>query len=287
VVQFFGGVNFMKEINFISDSMKTTSTIKGYIRPSSVFRSAFLFANFCLFLFCFSLNFNGKKYKLLSIIFFLGILISTSRSNILAAIIIFIIYLMIKIKLYKLIFLFVINLPFVFTFLALLFYPLSNNILSSNLYYLSSRSLFIRFESWISIIKVWLDNGNIFTVLFGKGFGFLGTGQNILQIFNISSQIENFSVDNLYLFLLVNSGVIGLLIFYTCLVLLLKKNIYILYQGNNQNNNLLKGSLLYLSSIFITGMFSTTLEGFPVQVYIYLIMGLIMITNSKKGHINF
>ncbi|MDM0851340.1 hypothetical protein QTI42_14825 [Clostridium perfringens] len=204
-----------------------------------------------------------KKYSLLvfMIIGFLGIILSTNRQIILGTIIAFIVLFIIKNRKASLI---------IAMFSTLIGTIGSFFIINSNKDIFSIESLVIRLNVWKSIIDDMGLGNNFFGLFIGTGVDAttLGKGNYGIQL-----------VDNGYLLILHDYGLIGLMLFILLLISLL-----IFFQRNLEKNFFAKVSFLYLIYFIIRLFFHSSVvnEYDSNMFYLVSLIGIVTILYEKR-----
>ncbi|ACL71026.1 O-antigen polymerase [Halothermothrix orenii] len=281
LLQFFLGTEFISSINFVADGMKTNLIRSGNIRASSIFRQPVTFGMFCLILLSFNILKKGFMPNIVSIMSIIGILISTSRTSILALVVMLFYCLLLKRKKYNIFLKLSLIIPLVIVFALNIIVPyIENNLLSSNIgvlrTYLYTNTFFVRINKWKTLMTSWVKSKGIVHIFIGKGWGYLGGGQHIFKFIQGNPSVPYDPVDNLYLFLLINSGIVGLILFISIIIMCMRKALMMMQFSSEVNYDFLNSVLLFLSTFLIIGVFITGIESFIFQIYLYLIIGSLM-----------
>jgi O-antigen ligase len=220
---------------------------------------------------------NPKKFimYILFTINMIGIIISNVRQSLLDVIIGLILITLFKIfksnRLKKMIFILGPLLGFIiFNYLinfSMNYYG-NNNFIKS---IITSNSLNARQVLWENAFQQFSIN-NIFTQLFGFGVGAVGAAQKLMMNFS-GNYIEFNTIDNLYLYLYMNLGIIGVLIF---IIFIFKTIFKVINSINNNNmyNYILMVTYVLCFNLFIGGYFRTIIEGLIMQVTLWSFMGI-------------
>ena len=257
------------KISYIKLSWISTS-----IRAIGTFRNQFEFGNFSAYVVIFSTGMMLKsrkfsnKFLYLFLIFlgFVGIFCSTSRTSMLAAIygmtgILIVRYLRHSaFQMKSALFLITIALPLLIFFVAL--FGLGKE--GGKLFFLlSTQSTFARLLVWYDALVHFPFFKNPLTFLFGFGVGAIGTAQG-----HVRPEFYN-PVDNLFLYLLINFGFVGLIIFLYLLLAPVTRFLSNIKEYEFGWRDLV--AILTLGVIFVEGMYSTVFEGFPLP-YLFWFM---------------
>ncbi len=255
-----GKLSFIK-LSYISTTPRSIGT----------FRSPFAFGDFSSYvvIFSFAMFLRARKpsskfiFILLIFLGFLGIYISTSRTSMLVAFYGITALLILKylrpypMQLKLLLFAITIALPILVMFVAI--FGLGRH--GGKLFFLfSTESTFARLVTWYDAIVQYPFFKNPLTFLFGYGAGAIGTAQR-----QVGSKFYN-PVDNIFLYLLINFGLLGLVIFLNALLWPVSRFIANIkdYEFGWQDVVV----VLTLGVLFVEGMYRTFFEGFPLP-YIF------------------
>ena len=255
-----GKLSFIK-LSYISTTPRAIGT----------FRSPFAFGDFNSYvvIFSFSMFLGARKpsskliFILLIFLGFLGIYISTSRTSMLVAFYGITALLILKylrpypMQLKLLLFAITIALPILVMFVAI--FGLGRH--GGKLFFLfSTESTFARLVTWYDAIVQYPFFKNPLTFLFGYGAGAIGTAQR-----QVGSKFYN-PVDNIFLYMLINFGLVGLVIFLNALLWPVSRFIANIkdYEFGWQDVVV----VLTLGVLFVEGMYRTFFEGFPLP-YIF------------------
>jgi O-antigen ligase len=265
-------------------------TNNSILRVFSTTASPFEYAYFCylMVLLCWAyILFKNPKKFIMYILFtinMIGIIISNVRQSLLDVIIGLILITLFKIfksnRLKKMIFILGPLLGFIiFNYLinfSMNYYG-NNNFIKS---IITSNSLNARQVLWENAFQQFSIN-NIFTQLFGFGVGAVGAAQKLMMNFS-GNYIEFNTIDNLYLYLYMNLGIIGVLIF---IIFIFKTIFKVINSINNNNmyNYILMVTYVLCFNLFIGGYFRTIIEGLIMQVTLWSFMGIASrITKMKE-----
>lgn len=265
IIEYFSNVNILYSKY---NAYVPVTTLGGILRVFSTFVSNFSYGNFCATVSIFALLYfleNKKKlYLLVFLINIIGVYLSRSREAMLEAIIgltvAIILYLFHKTENKRNYFLKCIIIILISIGLILIIF---NSVLNTNISLLSSGSL----EQRIGV--VWKDAGgyvsNLTNLFFGAGLGTIGAAQARFE------SSYNFG-DNLYLQLIINQGLIGLIGFLLFVILILYKIFKSIKFSDKKY--LLIGVYCFILSSLCGAFFRSILDGFPFQLYFWLILSL-------------
>ena len=255
-----GKLSFIK-LSYISTTPRAIGT----------FRSPFAFGDFSAYVVIFSFafmsktrNFSSKTiFLILMILGFVGIYISTSRTSMLVALYGILALLILKYfrnsstQLKLLLFVITIALPIFVMFIAI--FGLGRH--GGKLFFLfSTESTFARLVTWYDAIVQYPFFKNPLTFLFGYGAGAIGTAQR-----QVGSKFYN-PVDNIFLYMLINFGFVGLAIFLNALLWPVSQFIENIKDYDFGWQDVVV--VLTLGVLFVEGMYRTFFEGFPLP-YIF------------------
>ncbi|WP_406944931.1 O-antigen ligase family protein [Halobacillus sp. SY10] len=130
--------------------------------------------------------------------------------------------------------------------------------------YFASNSLFARFKLW----GEYLYSPFSLEGIIGLGLGKVGAASRRMEELNYNSL--NYSVDNQYLAIYQQVGIIGLLITFA-LILIIGKKLLFTYVHNGEKNNLTALSLF--SGLIIVSFFTNILELYPFNVFLWMFVG--------------
>ncbi len=255
-----GKLSFIK-ISYISKSVRAIGT----------FRSPFAFGDFSSWIVIFSMGFLLKSKKistkfiffLLIILGFLGVYTSTSRTSMLVAVYGITALLILKyLRAYPLqmrSILLLITVFFPFLILVVAIFGLGKH--GGKLFFLlSTESIFARLLVWYDAIIQYPFFKNPLSFLFGFGAGAIGTAQR-----QVGSKFYN-PVDNIFLYLLINFGVVGLFTFLSLILTPVMQFIRKIKDFEFGWFDIV--AVLTLAILFVEGMYRTFFEGFPLP-YIF------------------
>ncbi len=120
------------------------------------------------------------------------------------------------------------------------------------------------------------------TILFGNGIGSLGAAQSMMN--KLGYNILANPVDNMYLYLYLNIGLVGILGIF--IFIYLNVNMIVESIDKVKQPYFQVSTLAIIASILVSGYFRTVIEGFIVQILMIYILGLSYkyAINSKKNY---
>ncbi|GEM_PF-5285016 len=255
-----GKLSFIK-ISYISKSVRAIGT----------FRSPFAFGDYSSWVVLFSTGFLLKSRRLFSkfilflliILGFAGVFVSTSRTSMIVAV-----YSIPALMLLKYLRPFPVQLRFsllvmtvVFPILILVVAVFGIGRHGGKLFFLlSTESIYARLLVWYDAIIQYPIFKNPLNLLFGYGVGAIGTAQR-----QVGSKFYN-PVDNIFLFLLINFGFVGLVIFLMLILTPVSQYVSRIDRLRFDWPDIVV--VLSLGVLFIEGMYRTFFEGFPLP-YIF------------------
>jgi hypothetical protein len=252
------------------------SSINGIFRIFSTFTEPFAYGSFCVMMIFFILSrrkyYNKKGLNLTVILSIIGIFLSTSREAILAftfGLILYFVLINIKKFRYKYLFIsigFIIPIIMIFSIVAIAYQNinifLDHKIVSS---FSSSSSVQERFQIWKQAFN-YNKMENIANILIGKGIGTIGAGQSRFASTSNPG-------DNIYIQLLVNQGLIGLVGFLMFNFYVLTNKIKAIITDSHEWIDI--GFVIWISGLLVGGFFRSFLDGFPTHLYYWVFIALI------------
>lgn len=151
-----------------------------------------------------------------------------------------------------------------FLFLALiplLFFFIQRSSLSA------TYSLQDRLSHWFVNLSPLLSSEGII----GHGIGYVGAASK--RVVSIGFQSSNYAVDNQFFALYEQIGIIG------CLFMIILFIIILIYIKNNKKDSTFGISLLL--SFFVSSVFTNTLEMYPFNIFLFIMLGYCMIDDKK------
>ncbi|WP_289293185.1 O-antigen ligase family protein, partial [Romboutsia ilealis] len=285
-------IGYYNLLSIYGDSIRAFTT-KGILRVFSSTASPFEYSWACLIVLAITFSyilFENRNKVLINLGFIssiVGIILSNSREGILnLLVILFTIFLMkCIIKNKKIIKIYILIIPILgillFNFASII---ANMDIVTENVYLntiLSGESFKERLIVFENAINFYESKG-IMTILFGNGIGSLGAAQSMMN--KLGYNILANPVDNMYLYLYLNIGLVGILGIF--IFIYLNVNMIVESIDKVKQPYFQVSTLAIIASILVSGYFRTVIEGFIVQILMIYILGLSYkyAINSKKNY---
>lgn len=263
IKQHFFFSSFDERIITLNYAGTDTYHILGDMRAMSIFSGPFHFGMFSgvILMLSFFLFYqtNSKKYLILISLSVLSIFLSITRTNIIAALIalLFATTFYANKKQFRLIFTLLLFAIFTGAILLMIFSPLFHKLEAD-------QRLLARFTSWNISWRSFLQNPII-------GYGMGSSGDTLLQLYNYKTHI---TAHNLFLKILHETGLIGLLVYFAIFVAYFKTAYQLLREPRFKRLRSYTVCLISVALILlVNAMFGSTVEAYPVNVYIWFFIG--------------
>jgi hypothetical protein len=237
-----------------------------FYRPSNL--SAPIIFSIELVIYLCLLLFENKKVKLFFVMFLASLyplILMQSRSSYILLLVFILVYLLIQKR-----FIIVSSIIFIITTLGLLF---GNSIYLFSALNFQEKSYTVRISSMINTIENFL-NESPFVILFGKG-----VGSSNMNLNDVEKNFGGIYVENFYLALLYDSGIVIFSIWIIFNILLLLKSLKI-------KSKISIYAFILILCLFLTNIFASNLTANVIQVLYWQLAFIILLRNRNINILN-
>lgn len=289
ILQFITGFEILKAIGGATEySYIQVGTFMGVPRAIGTFRKPFGFGDFCFMitmigtglLFKSVTPYKRWKYLLVVLLGIVGVYISTSRASMLMTLSGFFLWVVLRWFRWKDIrnfVVFTVSLLTPVAVLILVIFVIGRNV---ELPFISTYSTFARIYLWGRALADFPLFETPLRFFFGYGIGAIGTA----QIYSPSPLVVYNPVDNLFLWSLIQFGVIGSVIFFTIILYPFISALRALPHDWYRYQNWVYAVIaivIALTVVFAEGMYRLFFEGFPLP-YLYWFLYFALLYNLRN-----
>ena len=289
ILQFVTGFEILKAIGgAVEYSYIQVGTFMGIPRAIGTFRKPFAFGDFCFMITMISTGFlfrsvtPGKRwrYLLIALLGIIGVYVSTSRASMLMTLFGFFVWIVLRWVRWKDVrnfTLFVISFLTPVAVLILAIFVIGRNV---ELPFISTYSTFARLYLWGKALTDFPLFQSPLRFFFGYGIGAIGTA----QLYSTSPLVTYNPVDNLFLWSLVQFGVVGSAMFFTIVLYPFVSALRSMPADWYRHQNWVYVAIaivIAFSIVFAEGMYRLFFEGFPLP-YLYWFLHFAILFNLRK-----